>query len=306
MVQVGSAAATQPGFRFVDWAAVFAGAVTAAALSFVLLTFGTAIGLTTVSPWPNSGVSAKTAASLAVFWTLAQQIGAFMIGGYIAGRLRARWAEANEDETEFRDGLHGALVWSIGIAFGAIMLFAAAGAAARTGVEALSKVATAATNNADTIAYYADALMRPAARPATSQGTAAQGAGTAATPARVEPLAQETRAEIGRIVARSVAAGSLTDSDRGYLATIVAQRTGLPQAEAERRVNETITEATRATREAADKARRAAVLGGLVTAISLMVSLGAAWWAAQKGGNHRDQRIPARFAFVPARRQPIP
>jgi len=301
MVQVGSASATQAGFRFVDWGAVFAGAVTAAALSFVFLTFGTAIGLTTVSPWPNSGVSAKTAASLAVFWTMAQQIGAFMIGGYIAGRLRASWAEANEDETEFRDGLHGALVWSIGIAFGALMLFAAAGAAARTGVEAVSKVATAATNNADTIAYYADALMRPAARPATGQGAAA-----AATPARAEPLAQETRAEIGRIVARSVAAGSVTENDRGYLATIVAQRTGLPQAEAERRVNETITEATRATREAADKARRAAVLGGLVTAISLMVSLGAAWWAAQKGGNHRDQRVPARFAFVPARRQPIP
>jgi hypothetical protein len=33
------------GPNFVDWAAVFAGAVLAAALSFVLLTFGTAIGL---------------------------------------------------------------------------------------------------------------------------------------------------------------------------------------------------------------------------------------------------------------------
>ena len=301
MVQVGSASATQAGFRFVEWGAVMAGAVTAAALSFVFLTFGTAIGLTTVSPWPNSGVSAKTAASLAVFWTLAQQIGAFMIGGYIAGRLRARWAEANEDETEFRDGLHGALVWSVGIAFGALLLFATAGAAARTGVDAISRAATAATNNADTIAYYADALMRPAARPATAQG--AQGA---AATARAEPMSQEARAEIGRIVARSVTAGSLADNDRSYLAALVAQRTGLPQAEAERRVNETITEATRATREAADKARRAAVLAGLVTAISLMASLGAAWWAAQKGGNHRDQRVPARFAFVPPTRRPIP
>jgi hypothetical protein len=301
MVQVGSASAVQAGFRFVDWGAVFAGAVTAAALSFVFLTFGTAIGLTTVSPWPNSGVSAKTAASLAVFWAIAQQIGAFMIGGYIAGRLRARWTEANEEETEFRDGLHGVLVWSIGIAFGALLLFAAAGAAARTGVNAISSAATAASNNADTIAYYADALTRPAARPASAQGTQ-----PAAAPVRVEPLAQETRAEIGRIVARSVAAGSLADNDRSYLASVVAQRTGLPQAEAERRVNETISEATRATREAADKARRAAVLGGLVTAISLMVSLAAAWWAAQKGGNHRDQRVPARFAFVPPTRRPIP
>ena len=178
MVQVGPASATQTGFRFVDWGAVIAGAVMAAALSFVFLTFGTAIGLSTVSPWPNSGVSAKTATSLAVFWTLAQQIGAFMIGGYIAGRLRARWAEANEDETEFRDGLHGALVWALGITIGAMLLFATAGAVARAGAELVGRAATAATNNADTIAYYADVMMRPAARPATAQG--AQGAGTPA------------------------------------------------------------------------------------------------------------------------------
>jgi hypothetical protein len=300
MVQVGPDATTQTSFRFIEWGAVIAGAVTAAALSFVFLSFGTAIGLTTVSPWPNSGVSAKTAASLAVFWTLAQQIGAFMIGGYIAGRMRTRWAEANPDETEFRDGLHGALVWAVGIVIGAMLLFVAAGAVARTGAQALASASTAATSNADTIAYYADAMMRPAARPATGQG--AQGA---ATPARVEPLSQETRAEIGRIVARSVAAGSLSDSDRSYLASLVAQRTGAAQADAERQVNQSINDAIRTTREAADKTRQAAILGGLVTAISLLVSLAAAWWAAQKGGNHRDQRLPARFAFVPPSRRPI-
>jgi hypothetical protein len=98
----------------------------------------------------------------------------------------------------------------------------------------------------------------------------------------------------------------LADSDRSYLASLVAQRTGVPQADAERQVNQTITEAINATREAADKARRAAVLGGLVTAVALLVSLAAAWWAAQKGGNHRDQRIPARFTSVPpTTRRPI-
>ena len=107
---------------------MIAGAVMAAALSFVFLTFGSAIGLSAVSPWPDAGVSAKTAASLAVFWTLAQQIGAFMVGGYIAGRMRTRWAEANADETEFRDGLHGALVWAVGIVIGALLFLSTAGA----------------------------------------------------------------------------------------------------------------------------------------------------------------------------------
>jgi hypothetical protein len=35
---------------FIDWAAVFGGAFVAAALSFVLLSFGTAIGLAVASP----------------------------------------------------------------------------------------------------------------------------------------------------------------------------------------------------------------------------------------------------------------
>ena len=55
---------------FVEWGPVLAGAVLASALSFVLLTFGTAIGLSATSPWAGSGVSAKMLASLAVFWTI--------------------------------------------------------------------------------------------------------------------------------------------------------------------------------------------------------------------------------------------
>jgi hypothetical protein len=55
-------------------------------------------------------VSARTFSALAIFWTVAQQIGAFLAGGYVAGRMRARWAELNSDEVEFRDGMHGALV----------------------------------------------------------------------------------------------------------------------------------------------------------------------------------------------------
>ena len=46
----------------------------------------------------------------------------------------------------------------------------------------------------------------------------------------------------------------------------------------------------------------AAILTGFVTAAGLIVSLGAAWWAAVKGGDHRDHSVPARFDFGPRRR----
>lgn len=297
MAQVGPAsmASTRPveamRASLIDWGAILAGALTAAALSFVFLTFGAAIGLSVVSPWPSSGVSARTFSALAVFWTLVQQIGAFLAGGYIAGRMRAGWAELNADEVEFRDGLHGALVWALGICIGAALLLATAGAATRAATDLASKVMSVAALNTDPLAYYTDTLLRPGpARPAA-------GGGVAQTPARVEPVAPETRAEITRVVARSIANGSLSDPDKSYLATIVAQRSGLPQAEAEKRVTDTYAEANRVIREAANKARRTAVLGGLITGISLMISLAAAWWAAQRGGHHRDNSVPATLVF---------
>jgi hypothetical protein len=299
MAQVGPA--TTPGVRtdastgMVEWSAVFAGAVTAAALSFVLLTFGSAIGLSATSPWPGSGMSAKTIASLAIFWAMAQQIGALMVGGYIAGRMRSRWAGASRDDVEFRDGLHGALVWAVGIIIGAALILSAAIGTAKLGADAAGKAASAASSNSDQIAYFADSLLRPAPR-----ANAAPGQGQGAT--RIEPVPAETRAELARIMSRSLAAGSLSDNDRSYLATIVAQRTGVSQADAEKRVTDVYAETTRVTREAADKARYAAILTGFVTAASLILSLGAAWWAAMRGGHHRDNSIPARFSFAPPRR----
>ena len=278
------------GTSFVEWGAVFAGAVLAAALSFVFLTFGAAIGLSTTSPWADSGVSAKTLATIAVFFAMVQQIGSFMAGGYVAGRMRSRWGETNKDEVEFRDGLHGGLVWAVGVAIGAALVLSTAGSAVKTGADVAGKAATAAAANADPSAYSIDALLRPGAGRPTGQGAA---------PA---PSAAETRTEVARIFAKATASGTLPENDKSYLASVVAQRTGLPPPEAEKRVTDAFAEANRAVKEAADKARRASILTGFVTAASLMVSFGAAWWAALRGGNHRDNQVPARFA-VPVQRR---
>jgi hypothetical protein len=287
---------------FVEWGAVFAGAVLAAALSFVLLTFGAAIGLSLTSPWPHSGLSAKVAGSLAVFWAMIQQIGAFMAGGYIAGRVRSRWREATEHEVELRDGLHGGLVWAVGVAIGAALLLATAGVAARTGSEILAS-ATMSTSDSTSSAMdnVLDAMLRPAPVAQTAPTTPAPAAAATAR-ARAAAATDDTRGEISRILTAAVARGSLSEPNRAYLVQLVAQRAGISQQEAEKRVNDALT----AAREAADKARRAGVLAGLVTGVSLIVSLGAAWWAAIKGGQHRDNSVPARFAFGQRRRPLAP
>jgi hypothetical protein len=296
MTHVGAPVAARTetaAVSFVDWGAVFAGAVLAAALSFVLLTFGTAIGLSATSPWPNSGLSAKVLASLAVFWAIAQQIGSLMAGGYVAGRMRARWLEPGH-EAEFRDGLHGGLVWAVAILIGAFLVLATAGLVARTG----GKAAASMASTSEPMDLVLDTMLRPTSAAAPP----AAGAPAAAPRARAVSTSSpdDVRAEVSRILARSVTSGSIGTENRTYLAQLVAQRTGISQQEAEKRVDEAVN----AARAAADKARRAAVLTGFVTAAGLILSFAAAWWAAMKGGRHRDTSVPAHFVFGQRRRVP--
>src|SRR5262245_28275278 len=141
MTHVGPAPVASAGYTagtthvasYVEWGPVLAGAFLAAAISFVLLTFGTAIGLSVTSPWPNAGASTKVIATLAVLWAMMQQIGAFMAGGYVAGRMRARWHEPTPHGVWFRDGLHGCLGWGGGIVIGAALALARGRGAGQTG-----------------------------------------------------------------------------------------------------------------------------------------------------------------------------
>jgi hypothetical protein len=106
-------------------------------------------------------------------------------------------------------------------------------------------------------------------------------------------------------LAAAVADGSLSAADRNYLAQVVSARTGLSIAEAEKRVDDSYAKAM----SAVEAARKAAVAAGLTTATALLIGLAAAWYAAQRGGQHRDQNIPAKFRLggpLTRRRSPVP
>jgi hypothetical protein len=71
----------------------------------------------------------------------------------------------------------------------------------------------------------------------------------------------------------------------------VAQRIGLPEAHTQKRVDETIAEARRLeiqVREAADKARKTAILIAFLTVASLLASIIAAVAIASLGSWHRN------------------
>ena len=77
-----------PGPTYLHWSPILAGAIVAAAVSFVLLSFGSGIGLAVASP---SSTWRDTSAALALvggLWLLLTSLASFGLGGYLAGRLR--------------------------------------------------------------------------------------------------------------------------------------------------------------------------------------------------------------------------
>src|SRR5450759_1961755 len=110
----------------VSWAAVIGGAFVAAALSLILLALGAGLGLSSVSPWSNVGASASTISTAAIVWLILMQVVSSSMGGYLAGRLRTRWANIHTDEVYFRALASGFLAWAVALVITAAFLASAA------------------------------------------------------------------------------------------------------------------------------------------------------------------------------------
>ncbi|MGE4252729.1 MAG: hypothetical protein AB7F09_25320, partial [Parvibaculaceae bacterium] len=224
---------------YVDWPAIVAGAVIASAISFVLFTFGTAVGLSIASPYPSESVSAATFAIVLGLWILWVSVLSFLIGGYFAGLLM-RQRVVGDHEREMRDGMHGVLSWALGVLLGALIAAWTVGGVARTGAEAAGQVATAAaaTRTAPT-EYFVDTLLR------------------SDNPSAVAPAETELRrGEVLRIFQRNPA-GDIASADQTYLTQLVTRQTGLPEADAKTRVDTVVTEyrnTVTTAQEAAEKA----------------------------------------------------
>jgi hypothetical protein len=261
---VGRASVGASAPSAVAWGAIVAGAVAAIAASIVLLTLGTGLGLTAVSPWGGEGISAKSVGVAAVVWMVIVQWLSAGLGGYLTGRLRTRWIQFHQDEVYFRDTAHGFLAWALAI--GIITLAATSmttsilGGAAKG---AASGAAQVASSN-DAAGYFTDSLYR--------SDMPSQGASN-----------EDVRGETSRILAQGVG-GDLAPTDRAYLSRLVAARTGLSADDAQKRVDEVITK----SKQAADAARKAAASLAIATALSLAIGAFIAAVAAGIGGHERD------------------
>lgn len=261
---------------YIDWPAIIAGAVLATAISFVLFAFGSAVGLGILSPYQGEGAPALTAVLLSAVWVIFVAVSSFMSGAYLTGRLRRRFHDANEAESTRRDGTHGLLVWALAVLIGIVLATGFVSTLARGGAAAVGAAASVAGDEAGNFDLVTDRLFRAGPEGATPDATAGG------------PTRGETRGEVDRILSGGVARGEIGTEDRGYIARLVARETGLPPAEAEQRVNATLDAAIADAKRLADIARKTGVMVAFLFAATLMVSAVGAYWAAARGGDHRD------------------
>jgi hypothetical protein len=295
-----SGAASGTGTGAVSWAAIFAGAAAAASLSLIILVLGTGLGLSAVSPWAQAGITAATFGVSTILWITLTQVLASGMGGYLAGRLRVKWVAVHTDEVFFRDTAHGFLAWAIASLATAALLGSVIGSIVGGGVQAGASVAGGAVNAATTSA--AAMAGSATAKPDDSTGPLAylmdsmfRKDATAAAAADSPSPAPSSGAEVARIFMNSINAGALPADDVRYLGQMVAQRTGLAQADAEKRVNDTYTraqtqwrEAQASAKQAADAARKASSYAALWLFVSLLIGAFVASLAATFGGRQRD------------------
>ncbi|NWB89191.1 hypothetical protein [Pseudomonas gingeri] len=262
----------------VSWAAIFAGAAAAAALSLLLLMLGAGLGFSTMSPWAGEGLGAKGLGVSAIIWLAVTQILASGMGGYLAGRLRVKWANLHDDEVYFRDTAHGLLAWAVAtlvtvtLVAGSVSGLMGGGIKAGAATASSSALLNTVTDSSD---YYIDKLFRDD-RPVAVSEDAAHGVAT-------------------RILARNLSVGPLSVEDHAYLAQLVTQRTDLSRTQAEQRVDQVYGEArqdvdaaTNKAKQAADSAAKVAAWSTLWLFIALLIGAFFASLAATFGGRRRD------------------
>ena len=264
-----------PGQQFIG------GAVGAVAITLLLVALGSGIGLSSVAPWYAANPTATTFTVLAAIWLIIIQWLSSATGGYLAGRLRTKWARIHTDEVFFRDTAHGFLAWAL-----ASILVAAL---------ATSSISSAVSSAGRAVSNVAGSALSGATQAASGEAANANGYFLHTLFRKDQPDANmapgEARAEGGRIIATGIAKGSLDAADRTYLAKLIASRTGISQQDAEKRIDDVLTQmkaAEEKAKQAADAARKASASTSFFLFFSMLIGAFIASAAGALGGRKRD------------------
>lgn len=267
MSAVGPAIPEEAGEPFIDWRAVFGGAVVAGGISLTLLAFGAAIGLSVASSSPTWRQSSPWLWLLSGLYLVFVALAGFGFGGYIAGRMRSPSLAADVPEAEFRDSMHGICAWALAVLIAAV--FALGGLAMGSRILAPSSGTAgpeASVTGEAVIADELDNLFRTY-RPRAGDDLTYR------------------RGEAARILLKSDTKQGVPSEDRDYLAGLTAERAGMSSQDATNRVDLIIAQ----SKDAIHKARIAAILQAFLIAAASFLGAAIAAFAAVEGGRYRER-----------------
>jgi hypothetical protein len=275
------------GQSAVSWGAIAAGAVGAAALALLLIALGAGLGLSAVSPWSDSGVSASTFKTGTGIYLVCVAVMSSAVGGYLAARLRTKWVGVHTHEVFFRDTAHGFIAWAFATLLSASALSSVTGYLANGAAAGVGGAASQAARSVNPADIYVDKLFRPdnAGQPASAPAASSATAGNPNSAGQSAGNSNQSRAEVLRLWTASFQSNQdLSATDKAYVAQVVAVRTGMSQADAEKRVNDVIVEA----KTAAGTARKGAAQLSFWLTAAMLFGAFAASLAAVEGGSLRD------------------
>ena len=193
------------------------------------------------------------------------QIISSSMGGYLAGRLRTRWAAIHTHEVYFRDTAHGFLVWAVALVMTASFLGMAA--TAMVGDTARQTSGSKAEGNSfNPEAYLVDTLFRCEPPKISDRNDAS------------------IRTEAGHIFFNALRKKEFQEADKTYLVRLIAASTSLKQADAEKRLSDVFSQA----QVSAETARKAVTRLLLWLFIALLCGAFFASLFATFGGCQRD------------------
>jgi len=248
----------------IEWGPVIGGAIAAAALASVLQGFAAAIGISVSSTAPTWRDASFALILLSGLYLLLTALVSYAFGAYVAGRMRMRLGAGATPEAEFRDGMHGILVWALATLLAAVMALSLAAMTPRLAAPSGATPAASVAGES-IIAFDLDRLFRGDRRIPAAELT-------------------QARSEAARILMTTSSHSGMQADDRAYLVRLTQAYTGLPQADADRRV----TEIAGSARENINRARRAAAILAFMVAAAALVGAAAAWYAAVSAGHHRE------------------
>lgn len=244
-----------------EWTPIVSGALVASAISSILVSFGTAVGLGVSSASPSWRDASIALWILSGIFLILQSLVSFACGGYFAARVRSPYSTTITEDIERQDGIHGIASWALAVLIGVVVAALLAMAASQP----TALTTPRATTEPSALSYEIDHLFRSARRPPSAE---------------LSPL----RAEAARILLTSSSHSGVSSDDRAYLTQLVSTVTGLTGSDAEHRVDSVISE----SKTAISHRRASGIILAFCVAAALLLGAIASWTGAEAGGRHRD------------------